>query len=110
MKQGLQLLLPVKFDGISISDVEQIEFVFAQDVRIDTTIRKTSLYDGSSDDVFVDNGVFYVPWTSDETYLFRAGSPFYMDTRITLANSQYQPPTNIVELMMNPTLFVRRIQ
>lgn len=108
MKQGLRLLLPVRFDGVSVSDISKIEFVFAQDIAINNTIRKTSLYDGSNEDVMFDDGIFYVPWTSDETYLFKAQSPFYMDTRITLTNSDYQPPTNIVELVMNPTLFDRR--
>ena len=108
MKQGLRLLLPVRFDGVSVSDISKIEFVFAQDIAINNTIRKTSLYDRSNEDVMFDDGIFYVPWTPDETYLFKAQSPFYMDTRITLTNSDYQPQTNIVELVMNPTLFARR--
>lgn len=109
MKQGLRLLLPVSFDGVSVNDISRIEFVFAQDVSVNNVVRKTSVYDGSGEDVIFDDGVFYVPWTSDETYLFKAACPFYMDTRITLTESAYQPPTNIVKLVMNPTLFVRRV-
>ena len=34
-----------------------------------------------------------------------SGKSFYLDTRITLNDTDNQPETNIVELAMNPTLF-----
>lgn len=108
MKQGLQLLLPVKFEGVSVEDISKIEFVFAQEITGNSSIRKTSLYDRSGEGVIYEDGIFYVPWTPEETYSFKAQCPFYMDTRITLASSPYQPQTNIVQLIMDATLFTRR--
>ena len=105
MKQGLKLLLPVTFDGVAVADISKIEFVFTQEKYPSSPILKTSLFGGSGGDVTENDGVFYVPWTVDETYAFRADAPFYMDTRITLTESPYQPPTNIVKLTMNSTLF-----
>ena len=61
-------------------------------------------YDGSGACSRMDN-VIYVPWTVEETYNFAPDAYLYMDTRITLRESQFQPPTNIVQLTMSLTLF-----
>lgn len=110
MKHGLRLLLPVEFEGLDLSDVAEIEFVFTQQRKEKSPDLKTALYksDGSGD-AFLSEDYVCVPWTVEETYKFKADDFFYMDTRITLNNSVYQPVTNIVKLLMNLTLFKREV-
>lgn len=106
MKQGLKLLLPVYFAGVDLDDVDRIEFRFSQTRSRGGTITKDALYssDGTGDCSRM-NDKIYVPWTVEETYEFAPDASLYMDTRITLRESEYQPPTNIVQLTMNLTLF-----
>lgn len=106
MKQGLKLLLPVCFTGVDLDDVAQIEFRFSQTRSRGGAVIKDSVYasDGSGECSRMDN-VIYVPWTVEETYQFAPDASLYMDTRITLRDSEFQPPTNIVQLTMSLTLF-----
>lgn len=106
MKHGLRLLLPVYFDGFNLDNAAEIEFVFTQHRDQKSAILKSALYksDGTGDASRNENAIC-VPWTVEETALFRADDFFYMDTRITPTNGIYQPPTNIVKLRMDMTLF-----
>ena len=103
MKQGIGFTMPVKID-IDFNTVEKIEFVFKrQKNRMDDEM-KTATYPG---DVIRKEGenVVLIPWSREETYDFPTGTKFYMDTRITLKDSDESPETNIITLQMNPTLF-----
>ena len=102
MKQLTKNLLKINFQGIDWSKVSKIEFAFSQ--NIGEKPLKTAKYPNSSTTMVSDN-VVGVIWNSEETALFKAGKPFYCDTRITLSDSVYQPETPIVKLVMNPTLF-----
>ena len=107
MKQGTNFQMPVTISGIEdLSTVESIEFLFKRLSSKSQHSFKTAYYaaDGSGDVILSEN-VFYIPWTRAETYTVPSGSTFYMDTRIHLADTDDNPPTNIVELTMNPTLF-----
>lgn len=102
MKQLTHNLLKMNFQGISLNDVSQIEFAFSQNIG-DSPL-KTAVY--PSDTVlFITENMVGVVWAKEETALFKPGTYFYADTRITLKNSEYQPETPIVKLKMNPTLF-----
>jgi hypothetical protein len=106
MKQGTNNHLAVKFKGLDTSSVGRVEFVFSQTKQGDPL--KTEEYAPAlSGDVSLTNGVFYVPFSLSDTYLFKPDALFYMDTRITLAGNigQDNPETPIVALRMNPTLF-----
>lgn len=102
MKQLTHNLLKLNFTGIDWSEVSKIEFAFSQ--NIGEAPMKTAEYPSGTAFEVTDNLVGIV-WTPEETALFKAGKPFYADTRITLSGSSYQPETFIVKLMMNPTLF-----
>ena len=103
MKQGIGFAMPVKID-IDFSTVEKIEFVFKrQRNRMDDAI-KTAVYPGEVTRKEGEN-VVLIPWNREETYDFPTGTQFFMDTRITLKDSDESPETNIVTLKMNPTLF-----
>ena len=104
MKQLTKNLLKIVFQGIDWSKVSKIEFAFSQNI-CDKPL-KTATYP-SNNTIEVAENVVGVIWTSEETALFEAGMPFYADTRITLSETDYQPETHIVKLMMNPTLFER---
>lgn len=110
MKQGLNFLLPVKF-GVDLSTVSSIEFQFKQTKEYVSEPLKESIYssDGDGDATIgqLEDGteVILVPWTQDDTYKFKPGKEFFMDTRITLQDSDYNPSTPIVRLIMEPTLF-----
>lgn len=107
MKRGINVHLSVRFEDIDLADVSQIDFIFKKSNCENAEAAKTAVW--KSDDTGdcsmkpgADDTIL-VPWTRAETYLF-SGS-FFMDTRITLEGSTDNPPTNIVELKMSPTLF-----
>lgn len=102
MKQLTKNLLKLNFTGIDWSEVSKIEFAFSQ--NIGEAPLKVAEYPNTDTELIADNLVG-VAWTPEDTALFKAGKPFYADTRITMKNSTYQPETLIVKLMMNPTLF-----
>lgn len=108
LKQGINVILPVGFRGIDMSSVSKIEFVFKQEKTPHASCLKVSEYnsDGSGD-VMLREGtnILEVPWTSDETYLFIPNSTVYMDTRITVNDSEYNPITTIAEFPMKMSLF-----
>ena len=103
MKQGLRFTMAVEFD-IDLDTVKKIEFLFKQKGNSSDTALKTATYPEDATRKGTEN-IILIPWTQAETYLFQAGKSFYLDTRITLNDTDNQPETNIVELTMNPTLF-----
>lgn len=102
MKQLTHNLLKMNFRGIDLNTVSKIEFAFSQEVG--QAPLKTATYPSATAKLVLD-GMIGIVWTQEETALFKAGKPFYADTRITLKDSEYQPETPIVKLKMNPTLF-----
>lgn len=102
MKQLTENLLKLNFSGIDFDTVSKIEFAFSQ--KIGATPLKTATY--PSDTAFkVSDNLVGIEWTKEETLLFEAGKDFFVDTRITLSDTGYQPETPIVRLKMNHTLF-----
>lgn len=103
MKQGIGFTMPVKID-IDFCSVEKIEFIFKRTKNRMDGEMKVAVYPG---DVTRKDGenVVLIPWTREETYDFPTGTNFYMDTRITLKDSDESPETNIIALKMNQTLF-----
>lgn len=102
MKQRTKNLLKVNLVGEDLASASKIEFAFSQ--NIEEAPLKTAEYPGGNAFHIADNMVGVV-WTKEDTEKFESGKPFYMDTRITLSNSAYQPETPIIKLIMNPTLF-----
>ncbi len=112
MKQGTYNHLCVTFDGLDLTEVSQIDFVFTQ--TKEGPILKECSYLGSPatpEDVELDNGVFKIPFSREDTYLFKPGTAFYMDTRVYYTEESQRgddnPWTPIVLLRMDPTLFDR---
>lgn len=104
MKQGTTFSMAVVFDGVDVSNVQTIEFLFKDNRSKSAAAKKTAVYPG---DVTLDETrqAFLVPWTAEETYQFTG--QFYMDTRITYKDTPDNPETPIISLVMNPTLFDR---
>ena len=102
MKQLTKNLLKMNFQGIDLTTVSKIEFAFSQEIG--QAPLKVAEYPGANTELVTDNMIGVI-WTPEETALFKAGKPFYADTRITLSDSVYQPETPVLKLMMNPTLF-----
>lgn len=102
MKQGTQFTLRVELEGLDITDVEYVEFVFKRNKRMQSIAIKSLRY---PEQVQYADGSMLIPWTMEETYAIPAGEKFYMDTRIHLKSTQDMPETPIVSLVMNPTLF-----
>ena len=105
MKQGTVHHLKVYFEGLTAANIASIEFVFSQ--KKDGKPLKTANYTvgAAEPDVELVDGLFLVPWTREETYLFRRDDTFYMDTRVNMTNSGDNPQTEVVPLQMNATLF-----
>lgn len=102
MKQLTKNLIKFNFKGITISEVSKIEFAFSQNMG--ETPLKVETYPGGNVVAITDTS-FGVPWSATETELFKAGEPFYADTRITIKENGYQPETDVIKLIMKPTLF-----
>ena len=102
MKQLTNNLLKMNFYGIDMAAVSKIEFAFSQ--KVNEAPLKEAVYPGD-DTVLIDGNMVGVIWTPADTQKFKAGKPFYADTRITMSNTEYQPATSIIELKMEPTLF-----
>ena len=102
MKQLTKNLLKMNFRGVEWENVEKIEFAFSQEIG--AIPLKVVEYPGDGT-LLVSEGTVGVEWTAADTEKFTAGKPFYADTRISLFDSDYQPETSIVKLIMNPTLF-----
>ena len=112
VKQGTTHRLDVSFSGdsdeFSLDDIERIEFVFKQQRSKDAPAIKTVVWDagGSGDALRIPGtNTVSVPFSEADTYKFKSGKPFYMDTKISIEGSGDNPPTNVVQLTMNDTLF-----
>ncbi len=103
MKQLTKNLLKMNFQGIDLTTVSKIEFAFSQEIG--ETPLKTAIYPDDSTVVKLTDTQIGVEWTQAETALFEAGKHFYADTRITMADTEYQPSTPILKLKMEETLF-----
>ena len=102
MKQYTKSLMKLNFEGIDMSQVEKIEFAFSQEIGQPPL--KTAEYPSDGAGLMYGNMIGVV-WKPEETALFKPDKYFYIDTRITLGDSPYQPETPIIKVKMNPTLF-----
>lgn len=100
MKRRTTPVLEVTFD-IPNETIAKIEFLFKQEREETAPALLLKTYPNEVN--FVD-GVYLVPMTAEETALFKGGSQFYMDTRITDQTGKV-PETPIVALFMSKTLF-----
>lgn len=107
IKAGTCFVLPVTIDDAHFSDIEAIEFLFKQTENGETI--KTAYWskEGPSRDASQRGAenVILVDFSREDTYLFLQDEMFFMDTRIHYTGSEQNPPTNIVQLRMNRTLF-----
>ena len=112
VKQGTAHRLAVTFSGnsddFSLDTIERIEFIFKQQRSKDAPAIKTVVWDagGSGGALRIPGtNTVSVPFSEEDTYKFKSGKPFYMDTKIYIEGSGDNPPTNVVPLTMNDTLF-----
>lgn len=107
LKAGTCFALPVTIDDPNFARIDAIEFLFKQTEGGETL--KTAYWssDGDSRDAMrrgAEN-VILVLFSREDSYLFIQDEMFFMDTRIHYVDSDTNPPTNIVQLRMNRTLF-----
>lgn len=104
MKQQLKSMMRLEI-GLDLAEIAKIEFAFSQAIGLPP--KKTCTWEGVDTVEVMDLGgnVLGVVWTPEESLLFTPDRTFYIDSRITLKGSQYQPETKIVPVAMNPTLF-----
>lgn len=101
MKKRTNVMLRVQI-GMDLSLIEKIEFAFSQ-CQNSTPLR---LVDYPSDSVVsLNDNTLGIIFTRQDTEQFQEDSDFYMDTRITLKDSVYNPQTPITTLYMHGTLF-----
>ena len=99
MKQGTSFLLPIQI-GTDLDNVQKVEFILQQN-------EKEFSYEYPSDTVIREGNSLAIKFTAEDTWNFEPNVPIYIDTRITLKDSEYQPETEIVKVIMNRTLFKR---
>ena len=101
MKQLTNSILRIKLD-IDLASVEKVEFAFSQTQT--SAPKKLAVY--PSDEVInLGGNVLGVVWSAEETRQFVADNDFYVDTRIKLYNSDYNPETKMATAFMERTLF-----
>lgn len=107
-KQATVNVLAVQFDA-ELDDFEQIEFVFTQNDKANEPTLKSALWvNGAENETATraeGTNIIDIPWTNEDTFLFKRATRFYMDTRIKIKGSDINPITPIVELFMCPSLF-----
>lgn len=115
IKAGTRFVLPVEFEDTNFAEIHKIEFLFKQNMSGKTL--KTALWvrpvdageepEETSRDAELQEGThtILVSFSRDDSYLFRQGETFFMDTRIHYSNSDTNPYTKILGLQMSGTLF-----
>lgn len=114
IQQGTKFYMPIKVTGISLDDVAKIEFLFKQSNFLNAEPLKSALWDSENEtsEAFrtedsSGNDVIAIPWSMEETYLFRSGSQFYLHARIHPKDTDCNPPVRIVPIVMDRTLFAK---
>ena len=109
VKAGTSYVLPVNISDTNFANISSIEFLFKQNAKGETL--KTAYWskDGTCRDAEKESGknTILVIFSRDDTYLFKQGAVFLMDTRIHYDGAETNPYTPIVPLMMDETLFRR---
>lgn len=106
IKAGTNFVLPVIIEDPDFSRISAIEFIFTQTENGDTLKSAYWSRDGESRSCSKTGAnTILVQWTMADTYLFKQGGQFYMDTRIHYQNSEDNPYTKYIALTMNKTLF-----
>ena len=102
MKRRTTPTLIISIPKIEIDDVKSIEFLFknTHSEKAKPIIKKSYPDEVSFD---ADTKCFMLSFTEEETLLFTSDKAF-MDTRICLQNGNI-PPTNIVTINVDSTLF-----
>lgn len=103
MKRGTTPVLQLGHT-LDLKTVERIDFLFKQEKEesAPALLKKTWLPAGGQ--VKEEEGVFFLPFTGEETRLFAPERPFYCDPRITLVGGSI-PATGILRLSCQPTLW-----
>lgn len=99
IKRGTTPSIPVIID-LEMEDIDHIDFIFRQHL-IDEGPNVSKTY---PTDVDLEEGVFYINLTEEDTRLFEQDSVFFLDTRPVTENGHIIP-TQIVNLQSYPTLF-----
>ena len=107
IKAGTVFVLPVEIEDPNFEHISGIEFIFKQEQGGETL--KTAYWsrDGESRDCQKkdEENVILVTFSREDSYKFVQDDMFQLDTRIHYENSITNPPTNIIRLRMNATLF-----
>lgn len=100
MKRHTNFTLPVEI-GLDLNSVREIKIVFDQSgTRLYFVYPSENAVRESQE-----KNVILLRWSAADTNQFIAGRKIRMDTHIRLTGSEDNPETEIVELMMSPTLF-----
>ena len=108
IKAGTAFQLPVIIEDDDFAMIDAIEFVFTQKQKGGDTLK--SAYwsrDGESRDASLreDANTILVNFSREDSYLFKQGAVYFMDTRIHYEDTEDNPFTRIIPLTMNMTLF-----
>lgn len=85
MKRGTCYVIPLRFNGIRLDDIERVKIIFAQrDHRV--------LFEYPSDRVRREGDMLYITFSQEETFGFKQGQ-CVVDTHITLLYADTNPQT-----------------
>lgn len=101
LKQGINMLMPVEFEGLDLDTVESIDFVLKQwdtewsfSYPSDIATRRNDT-----------ESIIEIKWLEADTWKFKKNQDIYMDTKVHLIGSWQNPKTPIVKFRMDKTLF-----
>lgn len=110
MEKGMHTTLRVSVTGADTTRLSSIEFIFKQKPKNDADMLKYVVWENGveKEDVYILNDdltTFYIPFTPEDTYAFKADAPFYIDARIHYTDSLDNPPVNLASINMTSGLF-----
>jgi hypothetical protein len=104
MQQGRPGYEPVYMCQIEPDLIDHVDFMFKQDNDKNCDIKIMKTYPGD-DGIYIDeNGAFQVPFTAEETYMFKERKLLYLSVRPVLVDGSI-PEVPTVAIRMHSTLY-----
>ena len=113
MEYGMNGTLKIHFADLQTEILDRIEFIFKQENKNDAAAIKYVVWANGEEDpnsVYTLNDDlenFYIPFTKEETFLFKPGKKFFADARIHYVDTFDNPHVPVVSIDMKPGLFGR---
>ena len=104
MQQGRPGFEPVYMCQIQKDLIDHVDFMFKQENDRKCEVKLMKTYPGEDGVIIDETGAFQVPFTAEETYMFKEGKLFYLSVRPVLVDGSI-PEVPTVAIRMHTTLY-----